>query len=325
MIDYIPASPLPCEIMDITIPKLTDPVAAPVVKGKRGRPSKIDVAKREEDEVRSLQYIDAFPDQTDAQRIARILERFDIMWRLTRGVVNGIHKSLIISGAAGVGKSYNVTDLLSQAASGDGQHGLAQITYDVFSGSKMTNLSMFIALYQNRHKNAVTLIDDSDSIYESEDTLNLLKSALEDKPVRRLRHPTQAPVLKSMGIDETGFDYEGSMIFITNKNMQAMIDAGKNRMVPHFKALQSRSIYMDLQLHSIPDLVVWVDYMITKKQILQQKFGITPSQETEALDWIKANARNLRELSIRTAEHIAKFMLNDYARWEQFARVTLLR
>lgn len=311
--------------MDITIPKITDPANSATPKAKRGRPSKIDIAKRNEDEELQLRYIDAFANQTDEQRIARILERFDIMWKLTRGVINGIHKSLIISGAPGVGKSYNVQDLLAQAATGDGQHGLAQIKYDVFSGSKMTVLSMFIALYQNRQKNCITVIDDSDSIYDSEDTLNLLKSALEDKAVRRLRHPTQAPVLKSLGIDETGFDYEGSMIFITNKNMQAMIDAGKNRLVPHFKALQSRSIYMDLQLHSIADLVVWVDYLITKKQILQQKFGVTPEQEMEALQWIKDNSRHLRELSIRTAEHIAKFMLNDYKEWEKFARVTLLR
>lgn len=287
------------------IAKKTKIVKAP---GKRGRPSKAAL----EAKFKAMQTTN----ETPAQRVERIAERFTVMYRLAQSSINGNVRSLMVSGAPGTGKSHTIDHLLDQAASAD------KIRYESVRGA-LTAVNLYKLLFRYSRANEIVLLDDADGIFDDEDAMNIMKVALDTTTVRRISWLAESNALKAEDIP-TSFVYEGSMIFITNKDLQSIVDFGKSRMVPHFAALMSRSIYLDLKLHTPDDLIAWISHLVIKNHILVQR-GVDRLQEQEAVDWLKANIDNVRELSIRTLLKIADFMKTDATHWERFAKVTLLR
>lgn len=281
-------------------------------KRARGRPSKKDSEALAE--AKRLKAITT--DETPAERVARIAERFTVMYRLTQGAIAGAVRSLIISGAPGTGKSYTIEHLLSSAKDQD------RIKYLSIRGT-ITGINLYKILFRYSGKNDIILLDDADGVYEDEDTMNLMKAALDTTRTRTLSWYSEAATLKQEDIP-TSFVYEGSMLFITNKDFQGMIDADSNKMVPHLQALMSRSLYLDLKLHHPDDLIAWIENMVTQNHILVQH-GLDRDQEQEALVWLREHYGQVRELSIRTAMKVGTFMLTNPREWESYARVTLLR
>ena len=90
------------------------------------------------------------------------------------------------------------------------------------------------------------------------------------------------------------------------------------------QALMSRSIYLDLKMHSRREVMTWTHHLVLHNQILQ-RIGCTEAQELEAISWLEKNQADLRELSIRTAIKLGKFMKMNDTNWERVAEMTLLR
>ena len=283
-------------------------VAVPVVKRGRGRPSR---ASMELARIASLA-----TDETPMERVIRIGERFTVMYRLTQGSISGAVRSLIISGAPGTGKSHTVEHLLSSANERD------LIKYESVKGA-ISAVNLYKLLYRYSKSDQIVLIDDADSIFDDEDAMNIMKAALDTSAVRKISWLSESNALKAEDIP-TSFVYEGAMIFITNKDFQGIVDMGKSRMAPHFGALMSRSIYLDLKLHTVEDLIAWISHLVSKNHILVQR-GLDRTQEAEAISWLNDNVSQVRELSIRTLLKIADFMKTDPTNWKTFAKVTLLR
>ena len=282
------------------------------VPKKRGRPSKKDIEARLEEQRLAL----LETNETPTERIARIAERFTVMYRLTQGSINGAVRSLIVSGAPGTGKSHTIVHLLDQAADRE------QVRYEIIHGA-LTAVNLYKLMYRYRGPNDIIMLDDADTIYEDEDAMNILKGALDSTEIRKINWLAESATLKSEGIPTT-FVYEGAMIFITNKDFQGIVDVGHRKMAPHFAALMSRSIYLDLKLHTPADLLAWTVHMVTKNHILVQR-GLDYSQENDAVEWIQKHVDQVREISIRTLLKIADFIKTDPTNWEVFAKVTILR
>jgi hypothetical protein len=285
-------------------------------KRKRGRPAK-NVAAQAEAQI--LEQIQAEQDtnETEAERVKRIAERFTVMYKLTHGAIGGHVRSLIVSGAAGTGKSYTINHLLSTA------HERNQIRYEPVTGANVTGINLYKLLFRMQNERDIILMDDSDEIWNDEVSLNMMKAALDTSPVRRLSWFSESSVLKAEDIPQQ-FEYKGSMIFITNKDFQTIIDIGKSKVVPHFSALMSRSIYLDLKLHRPKDLLAWVLHMTAKNHILVQN-GLTHAEENMVLDWTREHYTEFREISIRTLMKIGMFVKTSPSDWETFAKVTILR
>ncbi|WPK19208.1 hypothetical protein [Salmonella phage SD-6_S16] len=66
-------------------------------------------------------------------------------------------KSMVVSGAPGVGKTYTLSKRLQKA------HDAAEWNVATISG-KMTTLALYEVLYKNRHSTNVLVLDDMDSI-----------------------------------------------------------------------------------------------------------------------------------------------------------------
>jgi hypothetical protein len=298
----------------VVTPPSTSPTALGLrEKGRRGRPSKAETAAKI-----ALLKASRRTNETFTQRVERISERFTVMYRLIQGVIQGVIRSLIISGAPGTGKSHTTRQLLESA----GDAGL--IKFKFISG-KISAVDLFKWMQKYKEKKDVILLDDADSVYDDEDAMNILKAGLDTTHVRKISWLAESNALKSEGL-ALEFVYEGSMIFITNKDFQSIVDFEKNKMVPHFAALMSRSIYLDTQLHDSADLLAWTEHMVLNNHILVQD-GLSEKQEKNAVEWMKKNADNLREISIRTLKKLGGFMLTapEDTSWEAFARVTLLR
>jgi hypothetical protein len=246
----------------------------------------------------------------DKQIESRLAERFEILEELTQACINGEARSLIVSGPAGLGKSYTVEQRL---ASWDPE----QLNHTIIKGYvKATGI--FKLLYQYRFPNQVIVFDDADSIFFDESALNLLKTVCDSTEKRKVSWMSQAVFIdeESATVIPHQFEFEGTIIFISNYDFDAMIDRG-HRLAPHLQALVSRSHYIDLTMKTRRD------YLIRIKQVVKTGLldHLTLDEKVDVISFIEYNQNILRELSLRIAIKIGHLRKSS-ENWEKIARVT---
>lgn len=253
-------------------------------------------------------------EETDSELDKRIRTTYSNMELLTKSVGDGITTSMIISGAAGVGKSYTVKKVLEAND---------QTTVHFIRGYvKATGI--YKLLWENRQSHQTLVFDDCDSVFEDAVGLNLLKAALELSKSRRICWMSEKEF-----IDEDGgqipnyFDYEGQIIFLTNVDFHELISKG-SKMAPHLSALESRSIYLDLQVRSNREKMMRITQVVGESSILEDR-GIYKDDERLLMDYLYGNVDNLRECSLRTVEKLAALYLASPTKWSQLADSVLLR
>jgi hypothetical protein len=274
--------------------------------------------------------------RTDDEVLAEIITRFDTFYRVTMGATQDDLNALIVSGAAGVGKSYTAEWVLDSAAEKVEEETVKGLSFNersVPSGFRhtvvkgtITAIELYTLAYEYRHPNNVIVLDDSDRIFDDEEGLNVLKALLDTSTVRKVSWMTDHPRFKGDDGLPREYDYKGSMIFLTNKDFQSAIDgtARARKNSEHMAALMSRAIYLDLKMHTRREITLWVKHIVMENKILQ-KIGLSSMQEKTAVEWIVKNMDNLREISIRTALKVGRFMKMDAQKWEVDATVTLLK
>lgn len=244
----------------------------------------------------------------------RINKRFTVMNMMTKGIIAGNIRSLIISGAAGIGKTYSLDKALKQA------HDFGEIVYKSING-KISGIGLYEQLWNNREANSVLLIDDVD-VFSDMDMLNLLKAALDTGETRKVCWSTASSYLDDKNIDKE-FEFEGTIVFITNVDIDRELERG-SKLAPHLHALVSRSVYLDLGVHSNEEIMIRVEDVILNTNMMQKR-GLSDAQTSMALNWMKANVAKLRNVSLRTALYLADFVATDANGWEEIAEVTLLK
>lgn len=257
--------------------------------------------------------------KTDAELISAQRNRFKTLDRMASGVVAGRVRSMIVSGPAGIGKTYTIEGILESAESE------GTIKYEKISGFvKATGL--FKSLWNNRHENCVILIDDADSAFDDEVALNLLKAALDTNKRRVISWRSEKIFMDEVG-DEipSSFEYRGSMIFITNKNFEQIIAQGK-AMAPHFQALISRSFYLDLNFESNREYILRIEDILTSTD-LAYTLGLSQSDTAYLIDFVKKNQKRMRELSLRVVLKMANLLAfaDSQADFESMAETAVLR
>lgn len=287
---------------------------------KRGRPRKVDTLK-------ALTDLNASEDLdyglTDAELLADIHARYDMMSTLGKGAAQGDVRGLIVSGRAGVGKTYQLERLLNEKH----QASPARFRFDHLKGT-ISPVNLYKKLFDYSARGNVLLVDDADDVFFDATSLNLLKAALDSSDVRKLGWYTESAALKEGGeqVYPTSFEFNGSVIFITNVDFQAVVDDGKQKkIVPHLEALMSRSMYLDLKIHSLRALSVWVSWIVNSKNILVRSLGLTKAQQKEATEWMTTHATGMRTFSIRDALKIGQFMKADPKYWQDAAKILLLK
>lgn len=159
-------------------------------------------------------------------------------------------------------------------------------------------------------------------VFSDMDILNLLKAALDTGETRKVCWSTASSYLEEKGI-EREFEFKGTIVFITNVDIDRELDRG-TKLAPHLQALVSRSVYLDLGVHTNEEIMVRVEDVILSTDMMQKR-GLSDEETYKALSWMKVNVNRLRNVSLRTALYLADFIMTDKNGWEEIATVTLLK
>ena len=248
--------------------------------------------------------------ETDADIEQRIADRFEILDVLTEACVVGNSRALIVSGPAGLGKSFTVEKRLAEWDPNELQHTIVK--------GYVRATGLVKLLYQYRHANNVLVFDDADAIFFDDVSLNLLKAVCDTTERRRVSWLSEGKLVddESAELIPRSFDFEGTIIFISNYDFDAMIDKG-HKLAPHLQALVSRAHYIDLAMKSRRD------YLVRIRQVIKQGLlsHLSEPQRHDVIAFIEGNHDKLRELSLRMAIKLGA-LRKQGGDWEKLARIT---
>lgn len=249
--------------------------------------------------------------ETEDEIMARIETKFSALKDITIATAMGVNRALIVSGSPGVGKSHEVEMYASQSIN----------TVNFIKGYS-TPTQLFRLLYENRFDNSVLVFDDCDSVFSDENALNLLKAACDSCDERTISWYSSNKIYDSDNEEiPDSFEFEGSIIFITNVDFQAIISK-ETKMSPHYEALVSRSMYLDLGLRSYAERLARVKQVINNSGMLDD---LEEEQIVELLEYMHDRKHKLREISLRTARKIATLIEVNNNNWRNLADMVCCR
>ena len=295
----------------------------PLNPKKRGRPAK---SANTEDEGFAV-----FTDKRgDKEIIQQVTERFEGLELFAEDIGRGKMRSVIISGAPGIGKTYKLLEVLNR------MNANGQTTFHRTAGYVST-IEMYRMLFEYRHAGNVIMFDDTDNVFYDDNSLNILKAALDSIPQRVISYRTKSTVdvgedddLDDWDVDERGlpaeFEFNGTCIFVTNVDFYAYLDGPKTRVTPHVEALLNRTQYLDMCLHNSRAIALWIQHMVNdQKMLLKPEHGLTKEQSDAVLSFIVTHYKDIHRPSLRTAVGIADLVRNHPDRWEVLARMTKIK
>ena len=238
--------------------------------------------------------------------------RFDFVHDIVTMVANKKTPSVIITGEGGLGKSYSVIKALKAAGLKDMTEVLAEADigavvmsekcFSVFKGYS-TAKALFRTLYENR--NSTIVFDDCDSILKDADALNVLKGALDSFDKRIISWNSE---LKDDSIPRM-FQFKGSIVFISNMSPEKLD-----------QALKSRSMCIDLGM-TMDQKLQRMATIIESGDFLPE---ISKEAKMEALEVIKENKDQAKEVSLRTLISTSKIAENGSSNWKALAKYMLI-
>lgn len=253
---------------------------------------------------------------SEEEIISRLNEREELIKELVRGTYEGGYRSIIISGPAGLGKSYTVYSTLHSVDPNS-------INYRVVKGY-IRATGLFKLLYECKEQGQVLVLDDADKILSDETSLNLLKAACDSGELREISWQSEAILISEDGerIPKT-FEYKGSVILITNYDIDGIIENKKSKLGPHLQAIISRALYIDFGMKSIREYYIKVK-MIAKSGELFKVEGLTDQEIEDVLLYMKDNVKCLREVTLRMAKKLGQMRKTNPKNWKNIANVTCL-
>lgn len=256
--------------------------------------------------------IEPVVEQSDDEIMEEIQNSFMTLNIMAQSIQNGTTTSLIVAGPPSIGKSHTIENVLGEAS------------YDVFyQHGKMSAVGLYKKLYEYREKGQVIVIDDSDELFDDENSLNILKHALDSKENRTITWGNDYKLIDEDGQDIPKiFNYRGSMVFITNLDFYQDIDKG-NKRGKHLAALISRSHYLDLELNSAKKMFLHTTNILFNG--MMDRLDLTMEQQDELLIYLEINMEQLREVTPRMCIKLAQIIKSGGKRWEKMANNMCLK
>lgn len=264
----------------------------------------------------------ALPDynsnESDEQITAKLKERFELLRIMTEDALGGRVRAMIVSGPGGVGKTFTMDEALKKWDPDGTKH--------TTSSGYMRTTGLYKMLWKHRHKGDVIKLDDMDSVFYDENSLNFIKIACDTTQRRIVTYAAETTLLDDEGeIIPRHFEYEGTMLFITNLDFDAMIDKD-TKLSKHLEALVTRSHYIDLMMKTKRDYLIRVFQVAQTGLFDQIEGGLTQEEEDDTLAFIDKYHRNLRECSLRMALKVGNIRKgwtpDDAINWERKALLT---
>jgi len=300
------------------------------VKNEGQFPIAIDVVKIKVNNIHDIEFngapviaeesqvVENVVSETEEDAMNRIAIRFGVLDEMSRACIAGDIRAMIVTGPAGIGKSHGVTTQMEKATLFDQVAG-NKTRFEIVKGA-MSGIGLFAKLYKFSDAKNVLVFDDCD-IWEDQDAINVLKGALDSGKTRRISWNKDSRLLRDEGVPNS-FNFNGSIIFITNKSF----DARKaSKIQPHLDALQSRCHFLDLTVNTERDK------MLRIKQVhrdadggLFADYDFSEEQTDEIMSFIWNNHSKLREVSLRMCLKVAD-LVKISANWRELAKATCMK
>jgi|TARA_B100001105_G_scaffold241056_1_gene220116 hypothetical protein len=257
------------------------------------------------------------PNETDAQIIERMRERFQILDEMTQASIDGVVRGMVVTGPPGVGKSYGVEQVLEKNSLFDVMAGNGT-KFETVKGASSA-IGLYKVLFNNANSKSVLVLDDCDTVLYDETSLNLLKAALDSCKKRTLNWNTDSALLRREGIPDM-FEFQGSVIFITNLKF----DNVRGKIKDHLAAIMSRCHYLDLTMDTMREKILRCQQIVADGMLNEYQF--TAKEEAEILNFMLDNKDRMREISLRMVTKLAdlKKSFGD-EKWKRTAEVTCMR
>ncbi len=263
---------------------------------------------------------DATKNETDAEIIERLRERFQILEDMSYASCDGVVRGMVVTGPPGVGKSYGVEKVIREAEMMNKMSGGAGNTgrkYGMEKGAASA-IGLYKLLYEYSESGSVLVLDDCDSVLYDETSLNLLKAALDSSPKRYLSWRSESRVLANEGIPDK-FEFKGSIIFITNLKF----DKTRGKLKDHLDAIMSRCHYLDLTLDTMRDKFLRCKQIVSDGMLDEYKFG--EAETSKLMTYIHDNRNRLREMSLRMVLKIADLKRMNGDKWQRYVEMTCMK
>ena len=253
--------------------------------------------------------------ETDDEIEARLTDRFEILGEMTDLAIAGDVRAMVVSGPAGLGKSFTVETKLEAFDPSALDHTIVK--------GYVRAPGLYKLLYAHRNRGQVLVFDDADAIFFDDTALNLLKAACDTTERRVISYITENGLVDEETAERLpkSFQFDGTVIFITNLDMDAMVERG-HKLAPHLTAIISRTHYIDLSMKTTRDYLIRIRQVV--KQGLLKNVGLDEAGQADVLRFIEANHSKLRELSLRMALKLGAIRRKG-GNWERMARVTCVR
>jgi hypothetical protein len=259
----------------------------------------------------------AVAQESDDSILTRLNERFDILTEMTKAVKRGDVRAMIVSGPPGVGKSHNVEAVLQKDGLFD-TLGERKPKFEVVKGA-MSSIGLYSKLYEHSDDKHVLVFDDCDDILQEELSLNILKGALDSSSRRFISWNTDSRILRSEGIPDR-FEFKGAAIFITNIKFEHV---RSKKLRSHLDALESRCHYMDLEMDTQREKLLWIKNIVSQGML--DRYEFEPVVKHEVLEFINEYKDRLRELSLRMVLKISDLRKAFPTSWQAMAKTTCMK
>lgn len=271
------------------------------------------------DEFEKNSTISTVDHKSDDEIATEISETFDILKDMTAAIASGIVKGLVVSGPAGIGKSHTVEETLKTELDMLAKLRGVNSMYECFHGAMSASV-LYEKLWNFKDPNQVIVFDDCDGVLYDEDALNILKAALDSKPIRQIHWNTNSYVLDKKDIPNS-FEYQGSIVFITNIDFTQVRSP---RIANHLEAIVSRCHYMSLGIKTIREKMIHIHNVVEKTNMLKSH-GFNKAETDEVMNYVTINADKLREVSLRSCIKVADLRKAMPDRWKKFADKNVLK
>lgn len=252
--------------------------------------------------------------ESDQDILDRMRANFQILEDMTSAVKSGEVRSMIVSGPPGVGKSFGVEAVLNKENLFN-KLANREPKFEIVKGS-MSSIGLYCKLFQHCDPNHVVVFDDCDSVLFEEESLNLLKGALDSGESRTISWNKDSRILRNEDIPDK-FEFCGSVIFITNINFNYV---RSKKLRAHLAALESRSHYIDLGMDTMREKFLRIHQVVQDGMLNRYEF--TEDGNVQILKFMQDNATKLREISLRMVVKLCDLKRAFPNAWQRMAKTT---